>query len=66
MKLLAGPVFVGQEYALRRELIAVGQTRRVESYMVRTSVIDPGTDTTVAEVILNSGVFKDSYAGYPT
>ena len=66
VRLVAGPVFVGQEYSLARELVGLSQSRRTESYWTRTTVTDPGSDATVAEVLLHSGVFKDSYPGYPT
>ncbi|HET7523255.1 MAG TPA: hypothetical protein VFJ79_03835 [Acidimicrobiales bacterium] len=66
VRLLAGPVFVGQEYSLSRELVGLSQSRRTESYWTRTSITDTGTGTLVAEVLLHSGVFKDSYPGYPS
>ena len=66
VRLLAGPLLVGQEYALVREVVALGQSRRTESYWVRTTVTDTATGVDVASVLLHSGVFKESYAGYPT
>ena len=65
VRLLAGPLFVGQEYQLQREVVGLSQSRRTESYWVRTTLTDAGTGTTVATVLLHSGVFKSSYAGYP-
>lgn len=65
VRLLAGPLFVDQEYRLEREVVGLGQSRRTESYWVRTTIADPTTATTVATVLLHSGVFKSSYAGYP-
>lgn len=65
IRLMAGPVFVGKEYELQREVVALGQTRRVEFYWTDTRIIDPDTGTVVASVLLNQGVFKASYAGYP-
>jgi hypothetical protein len=65
IRLLAGPIFVGEEYSLARELVGLSQSRRTESYWTRTTVADAGTGVAVAEVLLHSGVFKDSYPGYP-
>jgi hypothetical protein len=65
IRLVAGPVFVDQDYTLERELVGLSQSRRTESYWTRTSVIDAGTGDLTAVVLLHSGVFKDSYPGYP-
>ena len=65
VKLVAGPVFVGHEYVLEREVVALGQSRRTESSWVRTDVTDAESGDLVAHVLLHSGVFKESYAGYP-
>lgn len=64
IRLHAGPVFVGAEYLLEREVVGLGQSRRVESYWTRTSVSDE-QGKLVATVLLHQGVFKESYAGYP-
>jgi hypothetical protein len=61
IRLLDGPVLVDRGYRLERELLALGQSRRTESYWTRTTVIDDGDGRTVATVLLHSGVFKDSY-----
>jgi len=65
IRMLEGPVMVGQEYELVNEIVAVGQTRRVEHYWTRTTITDPTDGRTVCEVLLNQGVFKASFAGYP-
>ena len=59
------PLMVGQEYRLEREVVAVGQSRKVESHWVRTTVSDASSGELAATVLLHSGVFKASYAGYP-
>jgi hypothetical protein len=66
IRLAEGPVFVDQDYAVERELIGLGQSRRTESYWTRTSLIDTDTGRVAAVVVLHTGVFKDSYPGYPT
>ncbi len=65
VRAIDGPLFVGQEYRLEREVLAVGQSRKVESHWVETTVRDAATDAVVASVLLHSGVFKASYADYP-
>ncbi len=66
IELVAGPLFVGHEYVLEREVVGLGQSRRTESNWVRTGVTDPESGDLVARVVLHSGVFKQSYAGYPS
>jgi hypothetical protein len=65
VRLVDGPVFVGQDYRLSREVIGLGQSRRTESYWTRTTVSDADSGRLVAEVVLHSGVFKESFPGYP-
>lgn len=65
VQMVRGPVFVGQDYLLEREVVGLGQSRRTESYWVRTTLTDADSGDEVASVLLHSGVFKDSYAGYP-
>lgn len=66
VRVVDGPVFVDRSYTLEREVLAVGQSRRVESHWVRTVVRDADTGAHTATVLLHSGVFKASYADYPT
>lgn len=65
IELIDGPLFVGQEYLLEREVVGLGQSRRTESSWVRTDVFHPDSGDLVAQVVLHSGVFKQSYAAYP-
>lgn len=65
VRLVAGPVLVGQDYALSRELVGLSQSRRTESYWTRTTISEASSGARIAEVLLHSGVFKDSYPGYP-
>ena len=41
------------------------KSRRTESYWTRTVLRDADTGRPVVAVLLHSGVFKDSYPGYP-
>lgn len=65
VRLVEGPVFVGQPYAVEREVVGLGQSRRTESYWTRTTLTDVDTGRPTAVVLLHSGVFKESYPGYP-
>jgi hypothetical protein len=65
IRLVSGPVFVDQTYAVEHEIVGLGQSRRTESYWTRTTLTDTGTGRVAAVVLLHSGVFKESYDGYP-
>jgi hypothetical protein len=65
VRLLAGPVFVGQPYRVEREIVGLSQSRRTESYWTRTTLTDADTGTAAAVVLLHSGVFKESFPDYP-
>ena len=62
IKLIKGPLFVNHPYRIEREVIALSESRRVESNWVRVCLFD-GEDM-VAQCVLNSAVLKDSYAPY--
>lgn len=64
IKLIKGPLFVGQPYLLEREIIALSESRRTESNWIKTSVFDLDSRELLAEVILNSATMKDSYEKY--
>jgi len=65
IRMHAGPVFVGADYVLEREVVGLGQSRRVESYWTETRLREAGSGDLVTTVVLHQGVFKQSYAGYP-
>jgi hypothetical protein len=64
IKLVRGPLFVGEDYEVEREVIALSGSKRTESMWVRTRVFRPGTDDVLATMLLNSAYLKDSYASY--
>lgn len=64
IRLLQGPLFVGETYEIDREVVALSGSRRTESMWVRTRVYRPGTDDVLATMLLNSAYLKDSYANY--
>ena len=65
IRMLAGPLFVGETYGVQRTVVAISQSRRTESYWIETLLTDLSSGAAVASVVLHSGVFKESYAGYP-
>jgi hypothetical protein len=62
IKLIQGPLFVNHPYRIERELVALSESRRVESTWIRTSLYDG--EELVALCMLNSAMLKDSYAPY--
>ncbi len=61
IRLIKGPLFVGETYEIDREIVALGGSRRTESMWVRTDVYLPGSDEVVARMLLNSILaWKDS------
>lgn len=66
VRLLGSPVLVGKTYGVEREVLALTQSRRTESHWVSTTLVDLETNQPTANVLLHSGVFKESYAAYPS
>jgi hypothetical protein len=65
IRLLSGPLFVGWDYELEREVVALSGCRRTESLWQRTSVFDPKQPSSpIATMLLNLATLKDSYAPY--
>jgi hypothetical protein len=65
IRLIEGPLFVGDDYVLEREVVGLGQSRRTESFWVRTDITDAESGNPVATVLLHHGVFKASWPEYP-
>ena len=65
VRLLGTPVFVGNTYRVEHEIVAMGESRRTESYWRSSNLIDVETNKPAANILLHQGVFKDSYADYP-
>ncbi len=61
-----GPVFVDRPYRIEHTVVGVGQSKRVESYWTESTLTDDETGAHAATVLLHQGVFKASYAGYPS
>jgi hypothetical protein len=64
IRMIEGPLFVGEDYILRREIAALSESKRTESYWVRTRIFDASGKKQVAEVLLNHATMKNSYAKY--
>ena len=59
-----GPLFVGEDYLIRREIVCLSESKRTESYWVRTKIYDASGTVLKAEMLLNHASLKHSYAGY--
>jgi hypothetical protein len=66
VRMIAGPLFVGEDYVLEREVVALSDGRRTESYWIKTSIREQKSDELVASTLLNSAVLRASYAGAAT
>jgi hypothetical protein len=64
IRMVDGPLFVGETYLIRREIVALSESRRTESNWVRSRIFDAAGRTLKAEMLLNHATLKDSYAGY--
>lgn len=64
IKMIKGPLFVGQDYVLEREVVGLGESKRTESVWVKTSIKDATTGELLATTLLNSATLKQSYAKY--
>jgi hypothetical protein len=64
IRLLDGPLFVGESYELEREVVALSASRRTESLWLRTTVHRPQAARPAATMLLNLANMKDSFAEY--
>jgi hypothetical protein len=64
IRLLQGPLFVGEPYELDREVVFLSSSKRTESMWVRTRVFAPGGSEVLASMLLNSASLKESFANY--
>lgn len=64
IRMIDGPLFVGEDYVLRREIVFLSESKRVESYWARTRIFDATGKHLKAEMLLNSATLKQSYADY--
>jgi hypothetical protein len=64
IRLIKGPLFVGEAYEIEREVVALSGSKRTESMWIKTSVYAPGSTDLMATMLLNIASLKDSYANY--
>ncbi len=64
IRMVDGPLFVGEDYLIRREIVALSESKRTESYWVRSRIFDADGARLRCEVLLNHATLKHSYAGY--
>lgn len=64
IRMIDGPLFVGETYLIRREIAALSESKRTESYWVRTRIFDAAGKRQLAEMLLNHATLKQSYAPY--
>ena len=62
IRMIDGPLFVGEDYLIRREIVAISESKRTESYWVRSRIYDAAGQRQLAEMLLNHATLKDSYA----
>jgi len=63
IRMIEGPLFVGEDYLIRREIVALSESRRTESFWVRSRIFDAAGKRLLAEMLLNHATLKDSYKG---
>lgn len=63
IRIIKGPLFVGENYRIQRKVVAMSGSKRTESLWVRTEVRDQN-DGLVATMLLNLATLKESYATY--
>lgn len=64
IRLLDGPVFVGEAYDIEREVVMLSGSRRTESFWVRSTLYAAGSQLKIAEMLLNLATMKETYAPY--
>lgn len=64
IRMVDGPLFVGEPYLIRREIVALSASRRTESHWVRTRIFDAAGERLKAVMLLNHASLKESYPGY--
>ncbi|MCK7544604.1 hypothetical protein MLC59_10535 [Marinobacter bryozoorum] len=64
IRMVDGPLFVDEDYLIRREIVALSESKRTESYWVRSRIYDASGETLKAEMLLNHATLKHSYPHY--
>ena len=53
-------------HLIRREIVALGESRRTEGFWSNSRIFDASGKILLAEVLLHQAFFKNSYPHYPT
>lgn len=64
IRLVDGPLFVGEPYELDQEVVAFSGSRRTESMWIRTRLFKQGTNHEVANMLINQASLKETLPGY--
>lgn len=64
IRMVDGPLLVGEDYLIRREIVALSESKRTESYWVLSRIYDASGEVLKAEMLLNHATLKHSYANY--
>ncbi|MDC0067342.1 hypothetical protein OAL10_00885 [Gammaproteobacteria bacterium] len=64
VRMIKGPLFAGEKYALQREVVGLGESKRTESMWIKTYIKAPDTGELLATTLLNSATLKESYEHY--
>ena len=64
IRMLRGPLKVGEPYEVEREIVALSGSRKTESMWVLSRVFVTGDNSPVATMLLNTATLKASYAQY--
>ncbi|WP_380874461.1 hypothetical protein ACFB49_48100 [Sphingomonas sp. DBB INV C78] len=64
VRMLAGPLFVGEDYEVERAVVGISGSRRTESLWVRSSIFRPGEDRPIAVNLQNTASLIESLPGH--
>ena len=64
IRMIEGPVFVGERYVVEREAIALSESQRTESFWTKTLIRQEKSGKIIASTVLNHALVKDSFPGY--
>ena len=64
IRLIDGPILVGEPYEIERQVVALTGSRRTESVWVRSTLYVSGSERQVATMLLNLATMKETYAPY--
>ena len=65
VRMIKGPLLVGETYLIKREIVGLGESRQTEGYWTRSRIYDKAGKEQVAEMLLHQAFFKQSYPHYP-